>query len=542
MKPFHSALFALFIGSGFLAVATAAPRAVLADAVVDLRTSAGAALVGAEWHYRDAAVIDADLRAAGPDMKPSGPAVRTHDVSPKAGAAHFDDSAWERISADSLETRRSAGRLAFSWYRTKITIPEKLGDLPTRGTTAVLELVVDDYAEVWVNGQLTPVPGSSGGAFPSGWNSVQRVVLGRDVHPGQQFQLAIFAANGPLSDPPPNYIWFRSATLDFYRPERARPGEEVKLDVTRFEPGADMIVPYDAKLERLADGFAFTEGPVWLPANGGNLLFSDPNNNRIYRWSPIDGDVSIFRTKSGYTGVDIGAHRQPGSNGLTLDAQGRLTIAEHGNRRITRLEKNGAITVLADRFEGKRLNSPNDLVYRSDGTLFFTDPFFGLPKFGDDPRRELPFTGVFALRDGKLTLITRELTGPNGLAFSPDEKFLYVGNWDDHRKVVLRYTLAADHTVARGEVFADLTSEKGDDAIDGIKVDQRGNVYVSGPGGLWIFSPAGMRLALLRGPEHPHNLAWGDADFRTLYLAAQTGIYRIRLNLAGAGAALQPDS
>jgi gluconolactonase len=525
--------------------ATAAPRAVLADAVVDLRTSAGAALVGAEWRYHDATIAAVDHRAPGADLKPSGAAIRTHDIAPKAGAAHFDDSGWDRLSPDTLEARRSTGRLAFAWYRLSFTVPEKLSAFATRGTTAVLELVVDDYAEIWVNGNLSPVLGSSGGAFPSGWNSVQRVVLGRDVQPGQRFQVAIFAANGPLSDPPPNYIWLRSATLDFYRAERARLDEDAKLDVARFEPAIDAIVPYDAKLEKLADGFAFTEGPVWLLANApdhGSLLFSDPNNNRIYRWSSHDGDVSVYRTKSGYGGANIGEYRQPGSNGLTLDSQGRLTIAEHGNRRITRLEKNGTLTVLADRFEGKRLNSPNDLVYRSDGTLFFTDPFFGLPKFGDDPRRELSFTGVFALRDGKLTLVTRELTGPNGLAFSPDEQLLYVGNWDDHRKVVMRYTLNADGSAARSEVFADLTKEPGDDAIDGIKADQRGNVYVSGPGGVWIFSPSGQRLGLLRGPEHPHNLAWGDADFRTLYLTAQTGLYRVRLNVAGSGAALHPES
>jgi gluconolactonase len=365
---------------------------VLADAVVDLRSSAGAALVNAQWRFHEAAVVDADHRAAGADLKPSGPAIRTHDITPKAGMANFDDSSWELIPADSLEARRSTGKLAFAWYRLKFTIPEKLGEFVTLGSTAVLELVVDDYAEVWVNGQLSPVLGSTGGAFPSGWNSVQRVVLGRDVRPGQPFQIAVFAANGPLSDPPSNYIWIRSATLDFYRGDRLRLGEEVKLEVTRFEPGIDMIVPYDAKLEKLADGFAFTEGPLWLSNAGqsGSLLFSDPNNNRIYRWSASDGEVSVYRTKSGYTGVNIGEYRQPGSNGLTLDAEGRVTICEHGNRRVTRLEKNGVLTVLADRFGGKRLNSPNDLVYRSDGTLFFTDPFFGLPKFGDDPHRELP--------------------------------------------------------------------------------------------------------------------------------------------------------
>ncbi len=524
---------------GFVAAASnAAPRAVLADAVVDLRTTAGAALVGADWRYHEAAVIEVDHRSPGPDLKASGTSIRTHDITPKAGAAAFDDSDWERISADSLETRRSSGRLAFAWYRLAITIPESFGQVAARDTTIVLELVVDDYAEIWVDGHLPQNLGSTGGPFPSGWNSVQRVVLTRNAQPGQRIQLAIFAANGPLSDPPPNYIWLRSATLDCYRPDRAPLAEAAKLEVTRLDPAINAIVPTDAKLEKLADGFAFTEGPVWLPADGGNFLFSDPDNNRIYRWSPADGGVSVYRTKSGYAGTDIGEYRQPGSNGLTLDAQGRLTICEHGNRRITRLEKNGVLTVIADRFDGKRFNSPNDLVYRSDGTLFFTDPFFGLPKFGEDPKRESPITGVYAVRDGHVTLVTSELSGPNGIAFSPDEKFLYVGNWDDHRKVVMRYTLNPDGSAARGEVFADLTSDPGEDAIDGIKVDEHGDVFVSGPGGLWIFAPDGKRLALLRGPEYPHNLAWGDSDYRTLYLAAQTGIYRLRLNTAGSGAAL----
>jgi len=535
--------FVLWVGS--LAALTGAgetPRAVLADAVVDLRTAAGTALVSGQWRYHDAEIIGADHRAPGPDLKPSGAPLRTHDISPKAGAPDFDDSTWDKISADSLEARRTTGRLAFGWYRLNVTVPDRLGAIATRGGTLVLELVVDDYAEIWVDGRLNQVLGSTGGAFAAGWNSLQRVTLAHDVQPGRTFSLAIFGANGPLSDPPPNYVWVRSATLDFYKPGRLSVSSDAKLDVVKLDPALDAIVPADAHLEKLADGFAFTEGPVWVPAGDGYLLFSDPNNNRIYRWSAAEG-VSVYRTKSGYTGVDIGAFRQPGSNGLTLDPQGRLTICEHGNRRISRLEKNGVLTVLADRFDGRRLNSPNDLVHRSDGTLFFTDPFFGLPKFGDDPHRELPFTGVFALRaDGQIALVTRDLTGPNGLAFSPDEKSLYVGNWDDHRKVVMRYTLGSDFAATKSEVFADLTNEPGDDAIDGLKVDQRGNVYVSGPGGLSIFSAAGKRLGLLRGPEHPHNFAWGDAGFRTLYLAGQTGLYRLRLSVPGVGAALTPQS
>jgi gluconolactonase len=201
-----------------------------------------------------------------------------------------------------------------------------------------------------------------------------------------------------------------------------------------------------------------------------------------------------------------------------------------------RIEKNGTTTVLADTFNGKRLNSPNDLVYRSDGTLFFTDPPFGLPKFADDPRREQPHSGVYSVKDGKVQLVSTDFTGPNGLAFSPDEKFLYVGDWDDKKKVVFRYPVNADGTLGKGSLFFDMTSAPGEDAIDGIKVDAAGNLYVSGPGGLWILDAKGKHLGTLRGPEHPHNMNWGDADHHTLYLAAQTGIYRIHLQIPGAQA------
>jgi gluconolactonase len=156
-----------------------------------------------------------------------------------------------------------------------------------------------------------------------------------------------------------------------------------------------------------------------------------------------------------------------------------------------------------------------------------------LPKFGDDPRRELPFTGVFRFKEGRVTLLTREFTGPNGIAFSPDEKYLYIGNWDDHAKIVKRFTANPDGTISNGTIFADLTSQQGEDAIDGLKVDQRGNVYISGPRGLWVYSPEGKPLGLIVGPEHPHNFAWGDDDGRTLYLCAKTGLYRIRLNIPG---------
>ncbi len=264
----------------------------------------------------------------------------------------------------------------------------------------------------------------------------------------------------------------------------------------------------------------------------GHLLFSDPNDNRIYRWTP-DGDLSVFRTKSGYTGADIAEYGQPGSNGLTLDRDGRLTIDKHGNRRVTRLEKNGQLTVLADRYDGKRLNSPNDLVYKSDGALYFTDPPFGLRKVYDDPRKELPWSGVFRLAGGTLALLATDLLGPNGLAFSPDERFLYVGNWDVKKKVVMRYPIQANGTLGRGEVFFDMTRAAGEEALDGLKIDQRGNLYVSGPGGVWIISAAGKHLGTIEAPELPANFAWGDDDGQTLYMTARTSLYRIRLKVPG---------
>jgi len=497
------------------------------DATIDLRTREGAGIVKGQWRYSDARIAEVDFNGPGPDLKPSGRLVRTFDQALKAGAAGFDDSAWQAIDATALDVRRATGKLSFAWYRINITIPERVGAFSAAGSTAVFEIVVDDYAEVWVDGQLPRPLGQTGGSLIKGFNAPNRVVLTRDAKPGQKIQLAIFGANGPLSDPPSNFIWVRSAALDFYRPSTAA---TTAARLVKMDPAIDAIVPADAQIEKLADGFLFTEGPVWVPE--GYLLFSDPNANTIYRWSDDDG-LSVFRTKSGYTGVDIGEYKQPGSNGLAVDPEGRLTINEHGNRRVARLEKNGVLTVLADRFEGKRLNSPNDLVYASDGSLYFTDPPFGLPKVFDDPRKETPFSGVYRWSNGTLQLVSRDLTGPNGLALSPDEKYLYVGNWDEKKKVVMRYEVHADGTPSKGMVFFDMTSAPGEDAIDGVKVDRLGNVYVSGPGGLWILSPQGKHLGTIDGPEHVHNFAWGAADGKTLYLTASSGLYRMRLNVPG---------
>jgi gluconolactonase len=507
------------------------------EATIDLATEEGVKMVKGGWRYSDTRIIEVDFRAPGPDKQPTGAVIKTYDYTPHAGGADFDDSKWEVINATTLDQRRSSGRICFNWYRIKLTIPERVGSFNTEGSTVVFETALDDYAEVWVDGELPRALGQMGGTVVSGWNAPNRVVIGRDVKPGQQIQLAVFGINGPLSNPPTNFIWMRYARLEFYKTETSGPvaitPSEVNVEVIRKDAAIDRIVGPNPKIFKLAEGFKFTEGPIWV---GDGLLFSDPNSNIIYKLTPNGnsaGKLEVFRTPSGYAGADIAEYGQPGSNGLTLDSRGRLTIDQHGNRRVVRLEKDGTETVLADRFEGKRLNSPNDLVYRSDGTLLFTDPPFGLPKFFDDPRKELSFSGVYSVYKGKLQLLTKELNGPNGIAFSPDEKYLYVGNWDEKKKVVMRYEVNDDGTVENGTVFLDMTDSKGEDAIDGIKVDQQGNLYVSGPGGLWVISAEGKHLGTIIAPMHPHNMAWGDADGKTLYLCARSGLYRVRLGIAG---------
>ena len=502
-------------------------------AVIDLQTDDGAALVGARWRYHDARVEQIDFVEVGSDADPLGPGDRpnrTYDVLPHAEAADFDDTSWRQLTPGQTQVRLGTGRVCFNWYRLSVTIPYRVGDLDPTGCTVVFEVVVDDYAEVWVDGQMPAALGDTGGHLVAGFNAPNRVVLTRDARPGQTFRIAVFGGNGPISASPRNYIWIRTATLDCFTTEQAAMVEPAPYQVTRADAALDAILTPGTALERVAGGFEFTEGPVWTA--DGALLFSSPNTNQIYRWTP-SGTISVFRSHSGYTGVDIGRYHQPGSNGLTFDPQGRLTICEHGNRRVVRVEPHGNITVLADRYDGKRLNSPNDLVYRSDGILYFTDPPFGLPAAFDDPKKELPFSGVFLVRDGVISLVTDTLAGPNGLAFSPDERHLYVGDWDPDHKAVMRYDVAADGSVSGGIELFDMTGADGEDAIDGIKVDQLGNLYVCGPSGIWVITPDGRHLGTLHLPENPHNLAWGDADGRSLYVTALTSIYRLRLNLAG---------
>lgn len=300
--------------------------------------------------------------------------------------------------------------------------------------------------------------------------------------------------------------------------------------IRRFDPAFDRLVPQGACIEKLAGGFQFTEGPVWLPQ--GYLLFSDIPANTIYRWTPA-GDVKLFRKPSGYDGGSAPESAFIGSNGLTLDAHGRLTLCEHGNHRVTRIEHDGSLTVLASHWQGRRLNSPNDAVYKSDGALYFTDPPYGLVQQDEDPLKQLPFNGIYRLKDGSLELLHDAMTRPNGLAFTPDERYLYVANSDRRHMIWNRFPVRDDGTLGQPELFADVTALGGPGLPDGMKLDTNGNLYCTGPGGIHVFDPAARPLGVIGVPEIPANLHWGEDDARTLYITARTGLYRIAVTAAG---------
>ena len=305
--------------------------------------------------------------------------------------------------------------------------------------------------------------------------------------------------------------------------------------IVRLDPRFDKLVPSNAQLEKIADGHKWVEGPVWN-RKAGYLLFSDIPNNSIFKWKRVEGET-LFLKPSGYTGAAPYEGREPGSNGLTYDSKGRLVLAEHGDRRIARVEADGKKTTLADRYEGKRFNSPNDLVYKSNGDLYFTDPPFGLPKLLSDPAKELDFCGVYRLsKDGKLTLLTKDVKLPNGIAFSPDEKTLYVTDVDPNHSVWMAFDVKADGTITNGRVFFDSTqfakTKRG--APDGLKVDRQGNLFASGPGGIYVFAPDGTHLGTIETGVATANCAWGD-DGTVLYIAADTAILRVKLATKGAG-------
>jgi gluconolactonase len=329
----------------------------------------------------------------------------------------------------------------------------------------------------------------------------------------------------------------------------ARAQQPAAQPVVKLDPALDVLISPDAKLETVRGGFGFAEGIVWVPQGTGYLLLSDMPANVIFKLSPDGKEQSLFLDHSGYTGYDIwrvgfiqsnGKDKSDpryeefpmiGSNGLALDGEGRLVIATWAGRSIDRIEKDGKRVTLADRYDGKRFGGTNDLVVKKDGAIYFTDGFGGLRLRDKDPRRELDFNGLYMLRDGKVTRVVTDITNTNGLAFSPDEKILYANGSRD--KFVRAYDVQADDTLANSRMLIDMSADKASGITDGMKVDRQGNIWESGPRGIWIVSPQGRHLGTILVPELVANVEFGDADHKTLYIAARTSVYKIRVNVEG---------
>lgn len=298
--------------------------------------------------------------------------------------------------------------------------------------------------------------------------------------------------------------------------------------IIRLDPEFDTLVAKDARIEKVAGGFTFTEGPLWRPQ--GVLWFSDVPGNVVRSLTPSGEAKVIIEQAGGTVAAPPGAFIGP--NGMIADKEGAVLLCQHGSRRIVRVGKDMKMTPYIDKYEGHRLNSPNDLIYRSDGALYFTDPPYGLTRQDADPAKELKFNAVFLYRGGKLTPVITDLTRPNGIALSPDENTLYVSNSDERKRFWMKYDVAADGSVSNGRIFFDLATAKERGIPDGMKVDSKGYVYASGPEGLWVLSPGGKHLGTIQPGESAANCAWGDGG-KTLYITATTSVYRLRVNIPG---------
>ena len=310
--------------------------------------------------------------------------------------------------------------------------------------------------------------------------------------------------------------------------------EKFDVKIERNQPAFDKLIPKDAQIEKLAEGFNWSEGPAWYQ---DSVVFSDVPENVIYRWKEGQPKAEVFLKPSG--GIESTPEfREPGSNGLAVDAEGRLIICQHGARRIARLESDGRQTPLAERFDGKRFNSPNDLALRKNGDIYFTDPPYGLAGLDESPLKELPYNGVYRVTPkGEVTLLTKEINFPNGIAFSPDEKRLYVAVSDGKKPRIMAFAVQEDGSLANGGVFFDAEYLKGGGrkgSCDGMTVDKHGNVFATGPGGVLVISPDGTLLGTINTGQATGNCTWGD-DGSTLYITADMFLCRVKTSTKGAG-------
>ncbi len=306
--------------------------------------------------------------------------------------------------------------------------------------------------------------------------------------------------------------------------------------VEKMDDGLDAVLDVNESLEVLADGFEWSEGPVWVK-DGQHLLFSDIPRNTIHQWSESRG-LEVYLRPAGYNGENPPG-KELGTNGLLIDSEGRLVMCNHGLRAVTRLDDfNHTHTILADKYDGKRLNSPNDAVYKSNGDLYFTDPSYGLEGVNNSPLKELDFNGVYRLdTDGNVALMTTEMTNPNGIGFSPDESILYVAQSDGSAPLLRAFDVQEDGTLSEGRIFYDATAQReagGKGLPDGMAIDQDGNVFATGPGGVLILNPEGKLLGIIRTGEATANCAFGD-DGSTLYITADMYLMRIRVKTKGLG-------
>ena len=327
--------------------------------------------------------------------------------------------------------------------------------------------------------------------------------------------------------------------LAMVAPPQDKPAFPKPPGIERIDPALDKLIAPDATIEVLSGGYVWSEGPVWVK-DGGYLLFSDIPPNAIHRWKEGEG-ARLYLRPSGYTGTEPRGG-EVGSNGLTLDREGRLVLAQHGDRRIARMDAPLAkpqpkYTTLADRYDGARFNSPNDLIFHSSGAIYFTDPAYGMEKQWDDPKREMNYAGVFRrATDGTVTLLTREMTRPNGLAFSPDERRLYVAQSDANAAIWRVFDVRPDGTLANSRLLFDSTSmTKGRKGLpDGLKIDTQGNLFATGPGGVLVLTADGKHLGTINTGQATSNCAFGD-DGRTLYMTADDYLMRVKLRTKGMG-------